>query len=165
MAKERRGGIFQILPVQLSSSPSCKAFNYYYYLNMFSNSLTSASRSLLVPGARPCSPPWFPSPPSVPAASNQAGRRPECQAHYFILSASWKTFAFWEVTLLSSANLWRKQDMKAGLGFEAQTGLCPHLQLVDPSGSGAPRGSSSSRGSLSSVRATPNWPLNAMSLS
>lgn len=39
--------------------------------------------------------------------------------------------------------------MKAGFGFEAQTGLCPHLQAAAPSGSEAPRGSSSSRGSLS----------------
>lgn len=36
-------------------------------------------------------------------------------------------FAFREVTLLSRADLWRKQDTKAVFGSEAQTGPCPRL--------------------------------------
>lgn len=43
------------------------------------------------------------------------------------LSAWWKMFAFREVTLLSRADLWRKQDTKAVFGSEAQTGPCPRL--------------------------------------
>ena len=70
--------------------------------------------------------------------------RPGCQTRYFFLSAWWKTFAFWEVTPLSRANLWRIQDRKAGFGSEVQTGLSP-LQPEAPSGSGVSRGLSYSR--------------------
>lgn len=80
----------------------------------------------------------------------QEQHRLEGQTHYFILSAWWKTLAFRKVTLLSRANLWRKQDMEAGFGFEAQRGPRLHLQTMAPSGSGAPWGSSlSGRSSFS----------------
>lgn len=79
-------------------------------------------------------------------ASDSAGSStdPGARLVIFFLSAWWKTFAFWEVTLLSRANLWRIQDRKAGFGSEVQTGLSP-LQPEAPSGSGVSRGLSYSR--------------------
>lgn len=90
--------------------------------------------------------PWFLSQPRVqrPATRLGAAQTRVPDSLFFFLSAWWKTFAFWEVTPLSRANLWRTQDKKAGFGPEVPTGLSPS-QSEAPSGSGVSRGLSYSR--------------------
>lgn len=103
---------------------------------------------------------WLPPRPAMRPQSRarDSGRdRASPSARLVIsLSAWWKMFAFREVTLLSRADLWRKQDTKAVFGSEAQTGPCPHSQPRLHLAQGPHGACICLESSLSPVRATPS---------